>query len=151
MSSTPVGVVLVALINRQRRWGRRPAGTAVACDSALSAYSRSAGNREGSDSTTVRLLVPELDVESVVRWGAGERATDRRGLRRSSGTSLKGRMTRLLTACVYMLTIQVNTPTPAECLEPVLHVRRGLRRGGNPIVQPRRTGHDGCFRTVQVF
>jgi hypothetical protein len=33
-------------------------------------------------------------------------------------------------ACVHVLTIQVNTPTPAECLEPVLHVRRGLRRSG---------------------
>jgi hypothetical protein len=55
MSSTLVGVVVVALINRQRRWWRRPAGTPVACGSALSAYSSSAGNREPNNSTTLRL------------------------------------------------------------------------------------------------
>lgn len=180
MSSRLFGVVVAALLNRQRRWCRHPAGTAMACGSALSAYTRSADNRERNNSTTVRLrlahrrqcviarrcelramlkpqrgqlryVVLELDAESVVRWGPGESPTDPPGLRRSSGTSLEGRMTSAPYACIHVLTIQVNTPTPTGCLEPVLHVRRGLRRSGTPIVQPRWTGHDGCFRIVQVF
>ncbi len=33
--------------------------------------------------------------------------------------------------CVHVLTIQLNTPTPAAYLEPVLHARQGLRRSGS--------------------
>jgi hypothetical protein len=67
----------------------------------------------------LRYGVLVLDVEPVVRWGAGESPTDPRGLRRLWGTSLQRRMARLLYACVPVLTIQVNTPTPAGYLEPV--------------------------------